>query len=680
MANTLRGARLANLEFKNIDSRGFLKLALCAIAVIPLLFATLYIWAFLDPQGSLDDVPVAVVNLDEGATLGDAHINVGDSLVERLEADESGMQWNFVDAATARKGLQEGDYYFVLTVPADFSSRIASVNSDHPVQAELKLEYNQAINIIASQVSTVVLDKLQIALLTTVSAQYYENIFLQMEDAMAGMQDAAEGANAITEALMGLQVGSGIISTTLTATADGTDALISGFSALHSGAPSLADGLKQMNVMVQQFIPLVNELLDAVSNVSLDTEQMQSFMADLNRLTQDLNDVLVGVRSIQAILADDATYPTDEDKVTAIRAIMEGENGLSAKAANLQAALAAFQASLAALQENVAQIQEMTEQLAQMMPDAQGIDQIRSGINQLSASMDALAQGSQALADGIGMAGEGAGQLVEALKLLQEGTAGLNENIGKVQEGAAALAEGLEEGVDSASLMLAGKESRIQVLSDPVEIDKGYYSKVKNYGSGFAPFFICIGLWVGALIASFLCRPLNTRVVASNASPLAAALSGFLPMAAVSALQGVLVGLALQFLIKVQVDHIAGFYAFVVLVAIVFAAIIQALVAGFEYAGRFTSVVLLILQITSSGGTFPLETTPAFFQVISPFLPMTYGVAGLRQVTAGVQMDQAWVYAGFLLLFGLVAFAFTCFIAARKRMVSVRELDPIFQP
>jgi putative membrane protein len=178
-------------------------------------------------------------------------------------------------------------------------------------------------------------------------------------------------------------------------------------------------------------------------------------------------------------------------------------------------------------------------------------------------------------------------------------------------------------------------------------------------------------------VASFAIRPLNTRLVASGVNPVIAAFSSFLPMAAFAMVQALLLILVLQFGLQLQIDSVAQFYAFGLLAAVVFAAIIQLLMAAFGFSGRFIAIILLMLQLTSSAGTFPIETAPLFFQIVHPLMPMTYVVDGMRQLTTGVGFDIALQSAAVLLVFGLAALALTSFVAWRKRMVKMEDLYPL---
>ena len=177
------------------------------------------------------------------------------------------------------------------------------------------------------------------------------------------------------------------------------------------------------------------------------------------------------------------------------------------------------------------------------------------------------------------------------------------------------------------------------MMSEPVELEQEHYTTVDNYGSGFAPYFIALGLWVGALVMTFLLKPFNNRLVTTGANPVVAAFSGLVPWLIVGAIQALLLAFTIQLPCGISVAHPLAYYLLTILAAWVFCAIVQAVIAALGFPGKFLAVVLLMLQLTTAAGTFPIETEFPIFQALSPWLPMTYVVKALRQAMAGVDLS-----------------------------------------
>jgi putative membrane protein len=307
-----------------------------------------------------------------------------------------------------------------------------------------------------------------------------------------------------------------------------------------------------------------------------------------------------------------------------------------------------------------------------------GAAQLDSSMPLLSAGVSGLASGTSAFADGLHTASSGITPLTQGIDKLYEGSKTVAVGIAEAEAGSKELATRLDEGAASMMINERQIDAKSSQIASPIRLVQSYYTQVKNYGSGFSPYFIALGIWLGALMLTFVIKPLNRRLLVQGGSALAATIAGYLPAMLIGLGQTVLLLIAVQFGLDLQIDHIPGFYAFCFLVAIVFAAIIQFFVGTFGLPGRFAVIIVLMLQLTSAAGTFPLEATPLFFQAINPWLPMTYVVSGLRALTTGVNLDIAVQSAAILALFGAVFFALTCVVAHSRRTVSMGDLHPVW--
>lgn len=305
--------------------------------------------------------------------------------------------------------------------------------------------------------------------------------------------------------------------------------------------------------------------------------------------------------------------------------------------------------------------------------------------------VNALDDGAQKVADGAGRLHTGAGQLHSGLGTAKEGAAGLDGGIGKLHEGAGTLQGGIVKLSDGSARLAGGlhdgvaripdydkndRDARTEVMADPVRLASQAMHKAPDYGTGFAPYFIPLSLWVGAMVAYMLVQPLNRRALAAGASPWRIALAGWLPVVAVGTVQAGALLAVLHWALGLQMVRAAGTAGFLVLVVACFAAIVQWLGARFGPAGRILVLALLMLQLTSAGGTYPVQTSPGFFNAIHPFLPMSYVVEGLRHLITGGGTTSVWQACGVLAAFTACALALTAFSARGKQVWSVKRLHP----
>ena len=223
------------------------------------------------------------------------------------------------------------------------------------------------------------------------------------------------------------------------------------------------------------------------------------------------------------------------------------------------------------------------------------------------------------------------------------------------------------------------RAKRAGVLGDPVELNRQTRHAAATYGVGFAPYFLALALWVGGMIAYMLLRPVTRRHVMSGARASRVAMAGWLPAVAIGAAQAVVLFLVVKFGLGLAPVHPVATLGYLLLAAIAFTAILQWIGAQFGPAGRLLALALLMLQLTSSGGTYPVQTSPGFFQAIHPLLPMTYVVDGLRHLINGGPADT--VITGALVLAGFAAgaFALTTLAAKRSRRLTPRLLHPELQ-
>jgi putative membrane protein len=296
--------------------------------------------------------------------------------------------------------------------------------------------------------------------------------------------------------------------------------------------------------------------------------------------------------------------------------------------------------------------------------------------DQLSGGIEQLESGATDLRGGIFRLASGARELDGGLATLSAGGQQLASGLGDLQGGAARLASGLAGGADKIPGYGDDPSQRAGVLGDPVALDRAVRHPAGTYGVGFAPYFLGLALWVGAMITYMVLRPLNRRYLMSGAPAYRVALAGLLPAAAIGLIQATLLFAVVTLGLGLSPVHGFVMWVLLALAAAAFAAVMQLLGGALGPAGRIVALALLMLQLTSSGGTYPVQTTPAFFQAVHPMLPLTYVVEALRHAIDGGATGT--VITGLLALFGygLGAFALTVSVAHRSRRLSPSALHP----
>ncbi|MEV4113581.1 YhgE/Pip family protein, partial [Nonomuraea sp. NPDC049695] len=312
------------------------------------------------------------------------------------------------------------------------------------------------------------------------------------------------------------------------------------------------------------------------------------------------------------------------------------------------------------------------------------VDTAATGADRLYQGATALANGSRQVTNGIGRLNGGLVRLSDGASRLSTGVDRLHDGAGQVDKGVTKLADGsreLADGLGDGATRIPDydqqqRDARANVMSDPVRLAKTVDNEVPNYGTGFAPFFLPLALWVGAMIAYMVLKPLNQRRLAGTTGAVRIALAGWLPGAALGAAQvGVLVAV-LRFGLGLEAAHWAGVAGLLLLATAAFMAVVQAVNALLGPPGRVVALALLMLQLTSAAGTYPIETSPGFFQTISPWLPMSWVVSALRRLVSGGDLTVVWQACGVLSVFLVLGLALTTLAVERGRIWSVKRLHP----
>ncbi|MCT9928927.1 YhgE/Pip domain-containing protein [Planotetraspora sp. A-T 1434] len=767
---------LGRLELRRFMRSRLTRAALVGVIMLPLLYAGLYLWSLWDPQGHLDNVPVALVVEDQPATVDGKTVDAGRDLAAKLK-ERDVFDWHTVDAAEAGKGVEDGKYYLSLTIPRDFSANLASPSGEaSPTPAELGVRVDTGRSYIMRTISDAVFKEVKEAADRSAVHDYLNQIFLSFGDLHDqtvkaaegadrihdGTRSASEGASSLQDGLgtakgatSKLSAGAGTLyngsetlangldsayrgSTALTSglskAASGAADLRRGLAALDRGAGKLAEGNRQayeqvhalsptINQAAGKYVPVLTQNGERIRSAALAlAEGADAFAGALGDLPREVQGSAGETR--QDLRAVERWLNSHPDADPELRALVERASGsagnLAEAAARLENRIGSQSGRIDDLARQARAVADDARELAAAAPALGAkLDQARDKFNQLDHGLKRLSDGAAELRDGTGKAlngasslsgglrrlSDGAGTLSNGLRRLDNGAGRLNAGLGSLASGAGQLNTGIAKlytgagKLDSGLVKLADgsgeladklgdgaaqipdygkaeRDSRTDMMSEPVRLDTEVDNAVPNYGTGFAPFFVPLALWVGAMVTYMLLRPMNPRLVAGSAPAWRTALAGWLPALTMGALQVAVLLAVLRFGLGLSAEHWLGVAAFLVLTAAAFLAIVQAVNALLGPPGRVVVLALLMLQLTSSAGTYPIETSPRFFQAISPWLPMSWVVSAMRRLISGGDLTVVWQACGVLSAFVALGLALTVFAVHKGRTWSMRRLKP----
>lgn len=626
--------------------------AIVVLMLLPLVYGALYLWAFKDPFGNVDKLPVALVNSDRGAQVSGHHINAGDEIAKGIMADAS-LDWHVVDDAEARRGVEHGTYYFMLELPPDFSEAIASPLTGQPKKADLIAIYNDANNYVSTTIGRSAINQVLNAVSSRISGQAVNQILSVIISSGDGIKRAATGAHRLADGASQVD--------------DGVQRLVNGVDTAVPASAQLAAGAHDLSAGITAATDPLLELSKALGQIGGDTEQLQRGGDAL----REAADGIGGIAAAQDTSAAALTTAIDQLRTSADPIALNAAAAIEGVRNQLQAHQFTPQIRQALADAQAAAINLTSTLRTPSSPVSQALDRVGSNGQELTSQLVRLRDGAQRLASGNAKLANGITTLGDGVHQLKTGTS-------QLRTGSAELATKLDQGAQQVpSWTPQQKDAIANTIGGPVQLDSEHDNSAPDFATGMAPFFVTLALFFGALVLWMVLRPLQNRPIAAEVSALRVVFASFRPAAALATMQAVILYCVVHFAEALHVVHPVATLAFMMLISWVFVAFTQAINALVGPAvGRVLVMALLMVQLVSAGGLYPVETTSGPFQVIHRYDPMAYGVNGLRQLILGGIDYRLWQALAVLIGIGVVSIALSCLSARRNRKWNIIRLKP----
>ncbi|MFA2808986.1 YhgE/Pip family protein [Bacillus mycoides] len=402
--------------------------------------------------------------------------------------------------------------------------------------------------------------------------------------------------------------------------------LIDGVTQLQSGSGKVTVGLGQLTAEANQIAGGINQLADGSGQVT----------GGLGTLSERANQMAGGINQ----LADGSSQVTG-----GLGTVSVGVTKLADGSSQVTGGLGTVSVVVTKLEDGSNQV---TSGLGTL---SVGANQMIAGVNQLSDGSSQVTTGLGTLNGGLNKMSTGSTQLIDGVNKLADGSGKVTDGLVKVNDGSGELAEKLGEGAEKTG-EVKGTDKTYDMFASPVKVKTEKMAEVPNYGTGFTPYFLSLGLFVGALLLSIV-YPLRDTVGVPK-SGFSWFISKFGVLLSVGIIQAIVADVILLFWLGVEVQSIPYFILFSIVTSLAFISLIQCLVTAFGDAGRFIAIITLIIQLTTSAGTFPLELIPKYLQPFNAWLPMTYSVSGLKAVVSSGDFNFMWKNIGILMIFIVV--------------------------
>ncbi|AEF42542.1 YhgE/Pip domain-containing protein [Hoyosella subflava] len=657
-------------ELRRFSRERLPRLALVAIIFLPLLYGAMYLWAYWNPLDNVDRMPVAIVNSDYGALVDGVTVRVGEQVTREL-VRRGDLGWERVSLAEAQAGVEDGRYYFAVEFPTDFSEAVTSPSGENPRRAVINVTYNDATSAIGTTIAETAMSRILNVLSEQIGAQAVDQVLFGLQTVRGGLVEAADGGRQLAggtgelrAGVAELDDGANLLATNLrtasegaSALADGTGQLSSGVDQLAEGVLPLAGGLRELEDGARQLGDGAIQLSQAVSLLVDQLDVLGARQAEITGLIQLKADHLYAVphpavhdaaRELENLRAQIDREGLGPNELSDLRRLRDGAAQL---AFQLGDPTSPFRTGLALAADGGG---ELTDAIIQLRD---GANELNAGAGELSAGLQLLATGGDALVDGVGQLGAGTAQL---------------------DDGANALATGLAQGAQQIPEWdQRERAGRAEVIGGPLVLDQRNLASAANFGTGVAPFFISLALFIGGFIIWMVMRPIQTRALAAGLGGLRTVLASYWPAAVISVAQGVVMYAVIRYLIGLEPSNGPGMLGFLVLTGLSFLAFTQAVfvVLGSSTA-RVAVLALLMIQLVSAGGLYPTETTGRLFEVIHPYIPMSYSVSGLRQLIIGGADGRLWTSVAVLVGLLVASIAVAAISARRQQEWTMKRLHP----
>lgn len=677
------------------------------LVIVPTLYAWFNIAGSWDPYGNTGNLKVAVANSDDGymSDLIPVRVNIGDTVVSALRENDQ-LDWRFVSESDAVEGVRSGEYYAAVVIPENFSSRMMTVFSSDAEHAEIVYYENQKANAIAPRVTDKAASTVRqqidetfaktisdVGLATTSSllefmdgdqiAAYAGNLSGTLAGAITTLRDAS---GSVDEFAGLLQSSTGLLDSTsdLLASAgaanEDTEALVgdakTGLSGMHdaldAAVAAINQSLKDSAGDYDAAAKAIDEAFGAAdAHVSLTVTQLRDASADVAKRASDMRDVQDNILAVERdVEGSDLPEKLKAELVQKIDIVANTVGNV----ANQQELLAKHLSDAAAsLETGAADARAKAQAVKDGIAEAKGsIGGVKDSYNatlkqQISDLSDAVADVARRGSDMADDLGATVTDLSHAASALSDDLAGAHAVLTDASADLVSAADDLQrlkEGLDTA--VTSGDLDRVReligsdpaaladALAAPVALDRQAVYHIKNYGSAMAPFYTTLSIWVaGIVLAAMLKANVDEADVKALGNPRLHELylGRYAFFALLAFAQATLVCAGDLLFFGIQCEHPFQFMLVGWLAGFVFSNMIYTLTVSFGDIGKAIAVVLLVMQVAGSGGTFPIEMTADFFQAVYPFLPFTHAINAMHAAMAGAYGMEFWIELGTLSLY-----------------------------
>ncbi|KAJ51921.1 putative membrane protein [Clostridium tetanomorphum] len=670
MQNTLK---VFKRDIKSILKNPVAMLVVIGICFIPSLYAWVNIKACWDPYENTSTIPIAVVNNDKGATFNDKELNIGNDVIKKLK-DNHKIGWKFVNSKQAELGVVDGTYYATIEIPENFSKDLTSLVSDKPKKPEIVYKVDTKTNPVATKIAgaakTTLIDEITTNFISTVN----ETVFDSFNDMGEDLHEQEKRIIRVKDSIIKADKNMEFILATLNNVNSNSTNLSKYLSEIKTTMPDIAKGIKVIGENKQNnknfLINTKDTLNSAFDNVDFTFKQVQSSTERIQDLLQQLaisgsENTAVDINDILSKISTEIN--SVNNRINRLTVFLENINDL-----HPNKTVSKVMVSLKDIMENLDKQKIALDKLQKQVRETNKVNQelintIMSNINNIHKDItseinDYNVQARPQLNNIVGNLIKATDDASKLIDLSQGLTTEIDKLLGSGAEGAELASQISEKLYDRLteykdiiskisdklntvdnkdlvkiiSILQSNPEFMGDFISNPFNLKEQPIYKIPNYGSAMTPVYTVLALWVGGLILTSVLRIDVVDFEGSQNITIRQKYFGkMLTFITLALVQGLVVSIGNKVILGVYTVNTFLMILFALITSLTFSIIIYTCVALLGNIGKALAIVLMIVQLAGSGGTYPIQVDPMIFRVLQPFFPFTYAVGGFREAIAG---------------------------------------------
>ncbi len=643
----------------------FKYIVLIVVLLIPFIYSYFYLKAYWNPygKGNMDNLPIAIVNKDEGEK--------GANLSKQI-IDSKSLKANLVSEEKASEGLNNKEYYAIITIPSDFSKSLESINTNNKKHPTITYCPNQKSNYLASQIIDRVVSTIEANLDNTINSEIINTLDENLNGIPNQLQEISNGFSIMQNGINTLNNGS-------TKLSEGSSQLYNSYKDYNQAIKQIQSSTALLSSSMKEFDQGLNTLVASKENLSqlkTSVEQLSNGMDQLdkgsNTYTKNFNDYINGMNSTLELTNSYAQYiiSTYENPSISIEykpnielyqyakslTIKDTTTNLN-KIETLKIASNELKDANTNINEN---LNIINTKMATLSKATTKLDELNTGMNQLHDASSKLVNGMNQLNAGTNTISTYSDKIESSINDLYKGNKNLNNGIDTLNKKVFLSKNTLDQKRNTTKNDLQKTNNLVEYSKKPVKIEKKEVNKVDSYGTAFSPLFISIGLWIGCLmlyIILFFDKKERFKILDSKSNQYVKRTLCYHGLATIS---GIVLGLLLSLLLNLKITNYALYLLILVLVSNTFIAIMNFLIMNFKDIGKFLALIILVLQLAASGGTFPIETVTKGFRGLHNLLPMTYTINLFKECLISIEsnllMKNLIIVIGIFVIFFMINF------------------------